>query len=223
MTLKISGIDAKILVLDGFYEDPDRVRHLALSADYSDSGGLANFPGLESKSEYSSQPLINRIQMLTGGPIEYHPRQWAFGKFRISRAEDQALTDVHVDNTDWAAIIYLTPDEQSTGGLAVYANRETGLSCLPEDPAELRSFGCDTLADFDRKYVAPVSKVADAWDRLTVVEARYNRLVLFEGNRVFHGISHLYGVTPRSGRLSHNFFMNKADEATAASTKAGLA
>ncbi|MGW2631514.1 DUF6445 family protein [Streptomyces chattanoogensis] len=207
--LIVPGVDARFLVIDNFYEDPDRVRDLALSVEYRDSAGRANFPGLESATDYASPAHAERFQNLIGGDLTYHPRTWVFGRFRISRAADHALTDVHLDHTDWAAIVYLTPDEQRQGGLALYSHRETGLASPPTGKQSLSRYGCATVKEFDRRYVTPVSKDASAWKRLTVIEARYNRLVMFEGSKVFHGISDLFGHNPESGRLTHNFFMNE--------------
>ncbi|NYV73720.1 DUF6445 family protein [Streptomyces sp. UH6] len=199
------ALDGELLIVDGFYQDPDRVRDLALAAEYRDFGEAANFPGLESVKAFASEGHARRLAEIVGGPIHHDPRRWVFGKFRVATRSDSGRTRVHLDFVDWTAVVYLTPPEQARGGLSFYRHLPTGLDRVPED-GTLDDFGCRTKEEFDQRYVLRDTGREDRWEAIHHVDLAYNRCVIFKGGRLFHGITELFGDAPGEGRLTQNFF-----------------
>jgi len=199
-----------IIVVDGFYADPKRMRDLALGADYNVFGESQNFPGAESKKAFFSSLHIKRFEELLGHPIYVDPTKYVFGKFRYAMANDTARTQVHFDKVDWTAIVYLSLDENCRGGLGLYRHRATGLVTIPHSPEDLAVYGCHNAVEFDQRYVLASSTDPDAWELLHEIEISFNRLLLFPGSRYFHGITRQFGDTPTDSRLTQNFFFQKA-------------
>ena len=206
----MSGIPTRLLggdviVEDGFYRDPDAVRRFALGLDY-EASPAANFPGVESTRPYYGASHLRRFEALAGEPLVADPATWVFGKFRIARRGDAMRTVVHVDLVDWTGVVYLATGPHATGGLSFFRHRRLGIERVPQ-PEGLTALGCAGSRDFDRRHVFPVSRDPDCWEEIASVGLRYNRLVLFRGGRLFHGISSLFGHDRETGRLTQNFFM----------------
>ena len=49
----------------------------------------------------------------------------------------------------------------------------------------------------------------EAWEETLYVEMKFNRLVLFRGNEMFHGHTHSFGRDPNDARLTQNFFFDE--------------
>lgn len=207
MTARLTerALGGDVLVVDDFYKDPDRVREVALGADYRDFGDAANFPGRESVKAYASEGHARRFAEYVGTPVLHDPRRWVFGKFRIATRSDSGRTRVHLDFVDWTAVVYLTPPGKARGGLGFYRHLPTGLDRVPADD-RLPDHGCRTKEEFDARYVVPDTAEEDRWEQVHQVELAYNRLVVFRGGRLFHGITELFGDAPEEGRLTQNFF-----------------
>lgn len=205
-----AALDRDLVVVDDFYDDPDAMRRLALAAEYVGFPEAQNFAGRESVKSFYSEAHIQRFSELVGCPIRVDPAQNVFGKFRVSTAADNARTNVHVDDVDWTAVVYLTPDTDARGGLGIYAYIPLDLEAMP-DSSDLAGYGCKTPADFDAKYVFPNTHRSECWREIRRVDMKYNRLVLFRGGHRFHGVLELFGESTTSGRLSQNFFFDQAD------------
>lgn len=211
------ALGGDLLVVDGFYQDPDRVRELALAAEYRGFGEAANFPGRESVRAYASEGHARRLAEIVGAPVSHDPRQLVFGKFRIATRSDSGQTRVHLDFVDWTAVVYLSPAEHARGGLGFYRHLPTGLDRVPAD-GELARFGCRSREQFDERYVLRDTASEDRWETLHEVELAYNRCVVFRGGRLFHGITELFGDAPEEGRLTQNFFFMEGEPARAPRT-----
>jgi hypothetical protein len=194
-----------VRVVDDFYPDPQAVRAFALAAEFQSFGDAANFPGSESVKAFYTPKHVARFEQLVGTSIVCDPRRWVFGKFRLAVRADEGRTSVHMDKVDWTAVVYLSRNVDSEGGLGFYRHRSTGLDRIPVRD-QLASFGCRDLHDFDRRFVVPASTDATQWERIGFVPLRFNRLVLFRGTRVFHGITATFGERAENARLTQNFF-----------------
>ncbi|MEV2677712.1 hypothetical protein ABND25_10880, partial [Paenibacillus larvae] len=58
-----------VIVLDGFYAEPIKVRQIALSVEYQSFGYEQNFPGKESVKSYYSFEHIKKFELLVGSHI----------------------------------------------------------------------------------------------------------------------------------------------------------
>lgn len=198
-----------IKIVDGFYKNPDKVREMALNAEYKNFGNIQNFPGSESKKSFYSNRIKERFETLVENSITVSPEKYIFGKFRFSTKYDFAQTEVHLDyGIDWTGIVYLTKDQDSKGGLGIYRNRILDLEKVPTEE-ELKIFHCHDIREFDSKYIYTNSKLKDAWELIYEIPIKYNRLVLFKGCNYFHGITEQFGETIENSRLTQNFFFQE--------------
>lgn len=201
------------IVVDDFYDTPDRARDLALAATYVDFGDAANFPGRESEKAYGTNLHAAKFAELLGKPIFYDPQRWVFGKFRVATGDDRLPTSVHLDFVDWTAVVYLSPNAPTSGGLTFYEHKPTGWQALPGD-SDLHRAGFGDRQQFDREHVMPRSLDEETWRPFFSIDALYNRCIIFRGGRRFHGITQLFGHAADDGRLTQNFFfMDDADTA----------
>lgn len=196
----------EIIVVDHFYNEPTKVRELALNLNYL-KVSEGNVAAMQSVDPFYTRGLVEKIQDILQKKISFGQEQAAFGKFRIMDKDANARLHIHYDDHVWAGLIYLSPDEVSRGGTGFYWHKETGYSS-PED------FGtpswCGRAFDkeaFDELLVRD-SKNLEAWELYHVVPFKFNRLVLFQGDQYFHGTYKRFGDTPRNARLTQNFFFD---------------
>ncbi|MGD6874281.1 DUF6445 family protein [Sutcliffiella horikoshii] len=198
-----------IIIVDDFYTNPDKVRELALETSYQNFGNIQNFPGFESEKSFSSPSIKVKFQNIIKNEIIIQPDKYIYGKFRYSIKTDHAQTKVHIDHgVDWTAIVYLTRDQDSKGGLSIYHHKDLGLDSVPKD-TEMKNFKCKNIADFDSKYIYPITNSTDKWEMIHHIPIKFNRLILFKGSKYFHGITEQFGNSIYNSRLTQNFFFRE--------------
>lgn len=200
----------KILIVDNFYKDPVAVRSLALKAKYRDVTQL-NYPGFQSLNAYTSKALEEKIAGALGRPLNIDLAAHTFGKFRIMLRETGSRLKVHLDGaSDWTGVLYLNPTEQCLGGTAFYRHRRTGLEGRVST-ARSRELGYDSWAELEQSIIEPDSLNHEAWEEMAFVGMKFNRLVLFKGNELFHCHTHSFGENWENGRMTQNFFFDEAE------------
>ncbi|WP_240514190.1 DUF6445 family protein [Bacillus cereus] len=200
-------LNEDILVIDNFYSDPMKIRKLALNTDYNFFENKANFPGGESIKAFYTEKHIKKFEGLVNRRIHVDPKKYVFGKFRFCTANDNSQTKVHFDKVSWAAIVYLSLNEDCKGGLGIYKHEELDLSTVPSSD-ELEHLGCKDVFEFDQRYVLPITKEKGSWSLLREIPLKFNRLILIRGEKYFHGITEQFGSNIINSRLSQVFFFN---------------
>jgi hypothetical protein len=198
---------SNVVVIDNFYENPEKVRSLALQVDYRDVTQL-NYPGFQSINSFSSPGLEKRFSEILGRELDNNP-QVTFGKFRIMLKETASELNVHVDgHAQWTGVLYLNTPEQCRGGTAFYRHKATGLEGPPK-AEQLSHLGYDKVDDFQTRIIRVDTSNQSAWSVSQMVSMRFNRLVLFRGNALFHCHTESFGSNKVDGRLTQNFFFNE--------------
>ena len=197
-----------IIIVDDFYQDPEAVRNLALKAEYKDVTQL-NYPGYQSLKTYSSEVLIKKISDILGRSLDVDPARHTFGKFRIMLKETGSQLKVHLDGlSDWTGVLYLNPDEACQGGTAFYRHRTTGLDGRASSE-KIRQLGYENWESLEKSIINPDTLNSSAWEEILFVGMKFNRLVLFKGNELFHCLTHSFGHDKTNGRMTQNFFFNE--------------
>lgn len=197
----------RFLIIDDFYSNPTGVRELARNAEYLPKGVASkNFAGEESVHPFFSEGLVQKFEAAVGAKIKVEPERNAFGRFRKALEADRRRTRVHSDNTDWTAVIYLTPAEHCRGGTQFFRHRETGLDG-PPSAKTLEQLGM-TQQQFDIGVVFRDSLKSDCWDVVDQCDMRFNRCVLLRGRDFYHGSDQLFGENFENARLTQNFFFD---------------
>lgn len=197
-----------VIVIDDFYQNPEAVRKLALNADYKDVTQL-NYPGFQSVKSYSSAALVEKFEKILRRSLDANPVQSTFGKFRIMLRETGSRLKVHLDGgCDWTGVLYLNLPEDCQGGTAFYRHRRTGLEGrVPM--GRVRSLGFQDWDSLERSIIEPDTLDATAWEQTMYIGMKFNRLVLFKGNELFHCHTHSFGSNKGDGRMTQNFFFNE--------------
>lgn len=175
----------KLVVIDDFHSDPDKEREFALSQEYNVKG---NYPGVRTKS-FANDETKKLFEQILGKRITYWPGEYN-GSYQ--KATDNLKSWVHRDLTDYAAIIYLTPDAPVNSGTTFYRHKKLGVEY--ENPSNKKQLDND-------------SSNYNAWDIVDSVGNKYNRLVIFNGRRS-HSSTTYFGSKAENCRLFQLFFFD---------------
>jgi Family of unknown function (DUF6445) len=180
-----------IIVVDAFYNDPHDVREVALNSDFCVRG---NYPGLRT-GPFLHDGIRNAIQLIVRWPITFWPEDTYNGAFQYTTVNDR--TWVHSDHTtNFAGVLYLTPDAPPQAGTAFFRHISTKLDYYPSDPALQKL--CDADAGDPSK-----------WLKTDTVANVFNRLLLFDSTR-FHASEQSFGEGRADARLFQTFFFSVA-------------
>jgi hypothetical protein len=180
---------SELIVIDDFYNNPNEVRDYALSKDFSVAG---NYPGLRTDVELSEwfygfkavfEKILNR--KITRWPEEYNSAY----QYTIEGSK----TWIHHDATQWACVVYLTPDAPLEAGTAIYKHKETGI--FRDTP--------EATMDFNTEY----NQEKD-WDKIIEVGNMFNRAVIYSGNYYHCSAVAGFGNCKYTGRLFQTFFFD---------------
>ncbi len=183
------GEDCPVLVVDGFYADPEAVRQLALRGSFDSS--LAYYPGLHSHIPARAlTPLFEQLSRLLGtlGTPGLEPTHFTSDFSIVTTPAAEMLANQkhpHIDGLLVAGVIYLNPHLEI--GTCLFRHLPTGKAMLrtqaemDEYGAWLRDHGEATQPD---SYAVEQDGI---WERLHTLAGRYNRLVMYPGN-AFHSI-----------------------------------
>lgn len=178
-----------VILVDGFYDDPDRVRSAVLGTMAFDVFG--NYPGRRTAPARDGGAR-EALERLLGLRITSWDRQYN-GAFQL--VEEGSRTWIHADETThWAAVLYLTQNAPTGTGTSFYRHRATGAEHFPLEPDK-------------RRIVLEDGSDPSRWERIDRVGNLYNRLVLYDASR-FHVADGYFGDRAESARLTQVFFFD---------------
>lgn len=196
-----------LIVIDDFYRNPQAVRDYALNkVDYFGRDDLANeFAGTESKQSFYTADVVAKIERAVGQTIKVEPEKYSFAVFWKTFASDARNLVVHVDQSDWTGLVYLSRPQDCQGGTSFYQHKESGLDTIP-DEEQLQALGYESKKDFVQRFVTPQGKSPDHWRQLARVGMKFNRMILFRAGDMFHGADGYFGDNDENCRLLQLFF-----------------
>lgn len=189
-----------IIVVDNFYTDPVSVREYALKRKFVCRG---TYPGLRTfgASKLDGENLKLKFEKLLGTKITkweiygFHGYEGLMNTcFQVCRQNDQSW--VHHDRTQWAGVLYLTPDADPDSGTGFFTHKKTGISVW--DPANP-----ETDININEKL-----QNQKEWELVDEVKNQFNRLVLYNGYKYHRSMVPGFGSTPENARLTQIFFFN---------------
>ena len=178
----------KTLIIDDFLDDPDKIRNFLINNKVAfDVEG--NFPGKRSSvvDNISYQDMIiKKIEKILSLRIKMKLDSF---RFHLCLLGDE--TWGHIDPTDWAGVLYLTPS----------APIESGTLFLESD---------DQMMEAVRKgSYEGESSVVDC-NLESAIGNVYNRMVLFRGSEMPHmGMVGGFGDCVENGRLTQVFYFDE--------------
>jgi hypothetical protein len=184
------------LIVDDFYKNPDEVRKFALSQEFKVRG---NYPGQRTDS-FLTNPLKEKFQELVR-PFAGEIVWWgdhSTGSFQYTVAADRSW--IHSDTTtDWAGVIYLTPDAPLSAGTGLFKHKETGV----REWDRKKDYGMEQREHASFQESQDYTK----WEMADRLGNVYNRLVLYRGG-LYHVSLDYFGKDMHDGRLFQVFFFN---------------
>lgn len=172
------------LIFDNFYNNVDQVRQLALEKDFNIKG---NYPGFRTEPEPVEQSNYLKVffENLLQKKIIYWPTEYNTSYQYTTEADS---TWIHHDNTEYAAVVFLTPDAPVESGTGIYKHKISNIyDC---------SQGDETDTDMNN------------WDQIAFAGNIYNRLVVYKASQYHRSVLPGFGSDKYSGRLFQTFFFN---------------
>ena len=189
-------MQVQCLIVDDFYNNVDEVRNFALQQDFGVNG---NYPGHRTASFItdSAKDLIQDIIRPFAGNVTWWGDDYT-GAFQYTTASDRSW--IHSDyTTNWAGVLYLTPDAPLSAGTGLFKLKENGL----------RSWKNTEHTDEENRNAIhnKYSQDYTKWELVDRIGNVYNRLVLYRGD-LFHVSLDYFGDSKENGRLFQLFFFN---------------
>ena len=199
----------EIRIIDRVYSDPEAVRAHALEQPFEKSG---NYPGNRTAPVVGadSELLKTTLEAWLGHSISYWPQE---ENSCYQLCLDGSQTWVHHDETQWGAVLFLTPDAiverveedmEERHGIGFYRR------WVLDGPTPLDSdwiFDGHDSPDWNLVQTSP-----DDWETVVEVSGMFNRLVAFRGNYYHRSLIAGFGDTPETGRLTQVFFWDSEDQ-----------
>lgn len=107
------------VIVDDFLDKPDLVRKSVLELPFESKGP---YPGL--RSDRADKEYEAYIQAKFETILDCKITEFVQDSFRFQLCIEDVETWVHKDETDWAAILYLTPDAPYSAGTGIYTSED---------------------------------------------------------------------------------------------------
>ena len=192
-----------LFVIDDFLRNAETVRAQALSLTYAVGG---RFPGLNSVQKLRIEGLDGVISSLVREPVRAPwSDDFSHGSCRVALASDDKPARIHIDQSHWSGILYLSRPEDCQGGTEFFRHKRTGTDRVPMDPESLRKIGYSSYKELQEDILDKDALDRSNWERTMTVPMRFNRLVLLQPH-YWHTAGPGFGDSLENGRLIYLMF-----------------
>ena len=195
-----------VIVIDDFLRDPWGLREKAFGLQYVVEG---RYPGLNSYEKVNIEGINEIVSRLVYEPVRTPwTQEYSHGSFRISLAKDNKEDEpplIHIDQSHWSGILYLSRPEDCQGGTEFFRHIPTGTDHLPLTPEALKETGYSSYQEFKAQVLDKDARDRSKWEHTMTVPMRFNRLVLLQP-QYWHTAGPGFGDTPENGRLVYLLF-----------------
>ena len=197
-----------LLIVDDFLNNAEELRQQALRLTYPEQQGA--FPGRNSRERIGIEGLDQAVSRLVGEPLKPVSPLESHSKCRLTLATDTSKAKVHIDpNSHWSGILYLSRNEDSSGGTDFFRHIRTNSDRAPVFKEELVGRGYSSFDEMHADIIEKDSVDDSKWERTTHVPMRFNRLVLLRP-WLWHTAGPGFGDRPENGRLVYLMFFQSA-------------
>jgi len=193
-----------LIVRDGFYSDPDRIRGIAQSMKYQEHD---DYTGFMTTQVYHERGVRRRLENLLGVRItrwDTDPEEGNgifYGGF--SGGANKETPGVHFDEPldDITVVVYLTNGLPFGCGTSLWQHKKTGLMNAPSrsDAHRLKTTLKKLRARLERD-----TRNRDRWLEIDRVGYRFNRMVAYP-SAVLHSATRHFGTNVEGGRIYQTF------------------
>ena len=192
-----------VMVIDDFLRNPEEVRSQALGLTYAVGG---RYPGLNSMQKLRIEGLDQVISMLVREPVRAPwTDDFSHGSCRIALASDEQQARIHIDQSHWSGILYLSRPEDCRGGTEFFRHKRTGTDRVPMDEAALKAVGYSSYEELQKDILDKDALDRSHWEHTMTVPMRFNRLVLLQPH-YWHTAGPGFGDSLENGRLIYLMF-----------------
>ena len=200
-------MQTSLLIVDDFLDNAIGLREAALRLTYPQQQGA--FPGRNSLERINVEGLSEEASRLVHEPLEPIEPLQSHAKCRLTLAGDQGRAKVHIDNSHWSGILFLSRPEDCRGGTDFFRHLPTNSDRAPADQDELTARGYADFEEMHREIIEKDSVDDSKWERIMQVPMRFNRLVLLRP-WLWHTAGPGFGDRPENGRLVYLMFFRSA-------------
>jgi hypothetical protein len=196
-----------LLMVDEFLNNAEGLRQEALRLTYPEQEGA--FPGRNSRERINIEGLDEAVSRLVGEPLVAVSPLQSHAKCRLTLASDEGRAKVHIDDSHWSGILYLSRDEDSRGGTDFFRHIRTNSDRAPVYNEELAARGYSSFQEMHADIIEKDSVDDSKWELTTRIPMRFNRLVLLRP-WLWHTAGPGFGDSPENGRLVYLMFFQSA-------------
>lgn len=190
-------------MIDDFLRNAEEVRRQALSLTYAVGG---RYPGLNSVEKLRIEGLDQVISALVREPVRAPwTDDFSHGSCRVALASHDQQARIHIDQSHWSGILYLSRPEDCEGGTEFFRHRRTQTDRVPMDEESLRSIGYPSYEDLQQDILDKDALDRSKWEHTMTVPMRFNRLVLLQPH-YWHTAGPGFGDSLENGRLIYLMF-----------------
>jgi len=197
-----------LVIVDDFLSNPDAFRTQALGLTYTQPGA---YPGFNSVEQLNIDGLDQVVSQIVNEPLRAIVPPESHGKCRLTLAEQSKPGLIHVDQSDWSGILYLSRPEDCQGGTGFYRHIPTGTDRVPTTIEGLNDLGFSSYDEFRRATANRDSADRSTWDMVMNVPMRFNRLVLLQP-WFWHTSGPGFGDSIENGRLIFVMFFRRVQQ-----------
>lgn len=169
------------IVIDNFYKNPDKVANFAVSRQFDYTNQTQSFA-----TEYHKKVFEKILSKnITHWPEDEDTSNGVFRKC------DRGNSKIELEDTEWMAIVFLSRNVASNGGLITYKHRETGLH-----QAKSKRDKNAMTSELDNK---------KAWEVVDKIGNKFNRCVVLKANQ-FHDCNKILDKNSESQIIQTFFF-----------------
>lgn len=195
-----------LLIVDEFLNNAEHLREQALHLTYPEQEGA--FPGRNSIERINVDGLSEAVSHLVNEPLVPVSPLQSHAKCRLTLANDKGRAKVHIDNSHWSGILYLSRDEDSRGGTDFFRHIRTNSDRAPVYKEEFEARGYSSFDEMHADIIEKDSVDDSKWERTTSVPMKFNRLVLLRP-WLWHTAGPGFGDCPENGRLVYLMFFQR--------------
>lgn len=191
-------LSCNLFIIDDFYENPDDVRKFALSETYYSS---ENYPGQRTNLYY-----IEKINNYLQNFLKYYNGHFTapiMSAFQYNTSEDRSWYHTDFPDTNYVAIIYLTPGAPLSAGTGLFTH-ESGITDFEEMQYYMDNYT-------NQEYIDNGINVYDdrhdntKWMLTSSAGNVYNRLVIYKSSQIHKSLDY-FGYDRHDSRLIQIIF-----------------
>jgi hypothetical protein len=192
-----------LFIFDDFLRNPEAVRAEALGLRYAVGG---RYPGLNSIETIKIAGLDDVISNIVREPVRAPwTKDFSHGHCRVALESDDQPGRIHIDQSHWSGILYLSRPEDCRGGTEFYRHIRTGTDRVPMDQQSLEKIGYSSYKELQHDILDKDALDRSKWELTMSVPMRFNRLVLLQPH-YWHTSGPGFGDSLENGRLIYVMF-----------------